>query len=177
MPDALLIGGRSGSGKSTVGWEVSGLLGVDGILHAYVEGDTVGNIVPARPDDPQRSRITEVNLTAMWANFAAAGCDRLVYTNTASVLEPDMFERALGGTARIVPVMLTAGDETVAGRLGAREIGSELELHIRRSRHMAAYLDEHAPQGTIRVATDGRTVTEIAREIIAATGWVGVGGR
>lgn len=171
MPEALLIGGRSGSGKSTVGWEVSGLLGAAGIYHAYVEGDTVGNLVPPHPDDPNRSRITEVNLTAMWANFAEAGCARLVYTNTASVLEPDMFERALGGSARITPIMLTAEDATVAARLGAREIGSELERHITGSARMARYLDEHVPQGTIRVATDGRTVTEIAREIIAATGW------
>ncbi|GIG67950.1 hypothetical protein [Phytomonospora endophytica] len=171
MPEALLIGGRSGSGKSTVGWEVSALLGAAGIVHAYVEGDTVGNIVPPPADDPNRSRITETNLTAMWANFARTGCARLVYTNTASVLEPDMFERALGGSARLTPVMLTAGDATVAARLGGREIGSELESHIKRSSFMARYLDENVPQGTIRVATDGRTVTEIAREIVAATGW------
>ncbi|MEV0647709.1 hypothetical protein AB0I28_20815 [Phytomonospora sp. NPDC050363] len=171
MPEALLIGGRSGVGKTTVGWEVSGLLGEAGIAHCHVEGDTVGNVVPPPADDPHRSRITEVNLTAMWANFAAIGCTRLVYTNTASVLEPEMFERALGGSARLTRVMLTAADETVAGRLGGREIGSELELHLKRSAFMAPYLDEHVPAGTIRIATDGRTVTEIARDVIAATGW------
>jgi hypothetical protein len=32
--------------------------------------------------------------------------------------------------------------------------------------------DERAPADTVRVATDDRAVTDIAREVVAATGWI-----
>ena len=173
VPEALLIGGRSGVGKSTVGAEVSAQLNAAGVAHVLVEGDFVGCVNPPPADDPHRSLITERNLTAMWANFAALGHHRLVYTNTASVLssEDGMFTRALGGRARLVRVLLTASDETARERLSAREIGGELELHITRSAAAATRLAAYAPLGTITVRTDGRRVPDIAREAIAATGW------
>lgn len=37
--------------------------------------------------DPHRTAITERNLAAIWANYAALGETRLIYTNTVSVLE------------------------------------------------------------------------------------------
>lgn len=37
--EALLIGGRSGVGKTTVGWEVAARLRAAGLAHAIVEGD------------------------------------------------------------------------------------------------------------------------------------------
>src|ERR1700754_4085209 len=109
--EALLIGGRSGSGKSVVGWEVSAQLRAQGVAHAILEGDFMGQLHPA-PADPLA--LVERNLTAVWANFAALGCRRLIYTNTLSVM-PDMgplFERALGADARLIRVLLTASDDT-----------------------------------------------------------------
>lgn len=174
IPEALLLGGRSGVGKSTVGAEVSAQLNAAGVPHVLIEGDYVGCVNPPPPDDPHRSAITERNLTAMWANFAALGHHRLVYTNTASVLdgEDGMFTRALGGRARLIRVLLTATDDTARQRLTAREIGGELEIHITRSARMATRLDTHAPHGTVRVRTDDLRVPDIARVAIAATGWL-----
>ncbi|MFJ2651524.1 hypothetical protein ACIO1C_32975 [Streptomyces sp. NPDC087420] len=170
--EALLIGGRSGVGKSTVAWEVSELLQEAGVAHCLLEGDYMGQVHPAPADDPRRSAITERNLTAVWANFAALGHRRLVYTNTVSVLESGMFRRALGGdTTRIVRVLLTAGDTTVRERLARRETGSQLDVHVERSGLAARRLEREAPPGTVRVETDGRSVVEVAREVVAATGW------
>ncbi|MFJ1600359.1 hypothetical protein [Streptomyces sp. NPDC088261] len=171
--EALLIGGRSGVGKSTVAWEVSALLQEAGVAHCLLEGDYLGQVHPAPADDPRRSAITERNLTAVWANFAALGHRRLVYTNTVSVLESAMFRRALGGgdTTRIVRVLLTAGDTTARERLARRETGSQLALHVERSGLAARRLEREAPPGTVRVGTDGRSVAEVAREVVAATGW------
>lgn len=112
----------------------------------------------------------------MWANFARRGYRRLIYTNTVSVLPEatGMFERALGDGVRIVRVLLTATDATARERLLGREIGSELESEIRGSVRKARLLDERAHAETVRVATDGRRVVDIARETVAATGWTGL---
>ncbi|MFB7374099.1 AAA family ATPase [Streptomyces sp. NPDC056222] len=174
-PEVLLIGGRAGVGKTTVGWEVSARLRAAAVSHAIVEGDFMGQVHPAPEGDPHRSEITESNLTAVWANFARLGYRRLIYTNTVSVLPEaaGMFERAMGAGVRIVRVLLTASDATAGERLAGRELGSELEQELKGSARKARFLDERAPADTVRVATDGRPVVDIAREVVAVTGWIG----
>ncbi|WP_329146238.1 AAA family ATPase [Streptomyces niveus] len=173
--EVLLIGGRAGVGKTTVAWEVSVLLRAVAVSHALVEGDFMGQVHPAPDGDPHRSEITESNLTAVWENFAQRGYRRLIYTNTVSVLPETtgMFERAMGAGVRIVRVLLTASDATAGERLAGRELGSELEHELKASARKARLLDERVAADTVRVATDGRPVVDIAREVVAATGWGG----
>lgn len=175
MNDArvLLIGGRAGVGKTTVAWEISELLKSREVPHAVIEGDFMGQVHPAPADDQDRSRITERNLTAVWGNFAELGYRRLIYTNSASVLPEaaGMFERAMGAGVRVVRVLLTASDRTTRSRLVGREPGSGLEAEYRKSVRRARQLEDRAVTGTVRVATDGRTVPDIAAEVLTATGW------
>ncbi|MEV0407593.1 AAA family ATPase [Actinoallomurus sp. NPDC050550] len=173
--EALLIGGRSGAGKTTIGWEVSARLRAAAVSHAILEGDFMGQVHPAPEGDPDRSWITARNLAAVWANFAELGYRRLIYTNTLSVLPEaaGMFQRAMGADVRIVRVLLTASDATAGERLTGRELGSELAEGLRASAHKARLLDSRVPPDTVRVTTDGRTVTDIASEVVAATGWTG----
>ena len=172
--EVLLLGGRAGVGKTTVGWEVSARLRAAHVAHAVIDGDFMGQVHPAPEGDPRRAAIAERNLTAVWGNYAELGYRRLVYTNTVSVLEEStgVFRRAMGDGVRIVRVLLTASDETTERRLAGRELGSELEEELRGSARKARMLDERAPVGTLRVVTDGRTVIDIAAEVTAATGWV-----
>ncbi|QUX29387.1 hypothetical protein KGD83_01955 [Nocardiopsis akebiae] len=168
----LLIGGGSGTGKTTVGWEVSVILQRHGIAHCVLEGDYMDQVHPAPPGDPHRGGITERNVAAVWANYAALGHRRLVYTNTVSVLEEDMLRRAMGGGDIVVTrILLTAGEATVRARLAVRETGSQLLPHVERGLRAAARLDAEAPAGTVRVATDGRTVEEVAARVVAAADW------
>ncbi|KOX13949.1 AAA family ATPase [Nocardiopsis sp. NRRL B-16309] len=168
----LLIGGGSGVGKTTVGWEVSVLLRARDVAHCVIEGDMLDQVHPAPADDPARSGVTERNLAAVWSNYAELGHHRLVYTNTVSLLEVPMFRRALGpGPLRFTLVLLTAGEEVVRERLARRETGSQLPAHIERSRRMAARLAAEAPDGTVRVATDGLTVAQVAARVAAAAAW------
>ncbi|MEV0848876.1 hypothetical protein AB0J21_23905 [Streptomyces sp. NPDC049954] len=169
--EVLLVGGRCGVGKTTVGYEVSAQLRAARIAHCLIEGDNLDQAFPAPAGDPVRTRMTETNLAALWGNYAALGYRRLIYTNTVSVLEPDMIARAVGGGPRIVAVLLTAGEATARQRLGAREIGSGLDVHVSRSTAMAEHLEAAAPSSVVRVATDGRSVEDIAREVLDTTGW------
>ncbi|GAB2970223.1 hypothetical protein GCM10023080_037080 [Streptomyces pseudoechinosporeus] len=172
--EVLLIGGRAGVGKSTVGWEISDRLRRAEVAHALVEGDLMGQVHPAPEGDPHRAGITERNLTAVWGNFAELGHRRLIYTNTLSVLAEatSIFERAMGADVRMIRVLLTTTDATAAERLARREVGSELARELRNSAYKARLLDERAPAGTVRVVTDDRSVVDIAGEALDATGWL-----
>lgn len=171
--EVLLIGGRAGVGKTTVGWEVSARLRAARVAHAVIDGDFMGAVHPAPPGDPRRAGITERNLAAAWGNYAALGYRRLVYTNTVAVLDDaaPMFHRAMGDGVRLVRVLLTATDETAEQRLTGRELGSELEHEVRGSARKARLLEERAPADVVRVVTDGRSVIDIATEVVSATGW------
>lgn len=171
--EVLLIGGRAGAGKSSVGWEVSARLRAASVAHAIIEGDFMGQVHPAPEGDPDRSQIVERNLTAVWANYAELGHHRLIYTNTLSVMPgmTGMCQRAMGADVRIIRVLLSASDRTAEERLTERERGSELEHALRSSARKALLLDERAPADTLRVASDGRSVVDIAREVLAVTGW------
>ena len=168
----LLLAGRSGVGKTSVGYEISELLAAAEVAHVLVDGDNLSAGYPKPAGDPHGSGLTEANLGALWANYAATGQRRVVYVNTVAVLQAAMVVRAVGGSARVVAVLLTAGDDVVGGRLAAREIGSTLQVHVQGSATMAVRLEAEASASVVRVATGGRTVVEIAAEVVAATGWV-----
>jgi hypothetical protein len=81
--EVLLIGGRSGVGKSAVGAEMHVQLSAVGVRHCLIEGDNLDMAYPP----PLEHGLAEQNLSAMWANYRALGYRRMIYTNTASVLE------------------------------------------------------------------------------------------
>ncbi|QPP08188.1 AAA family ATPase [Streptomyces bathyalis] len=170
--ELLLIGGGAGVGKTTVAWEVSAVLQAEGTAHCLIEGDYMDQIHPAPDDDPHRAAITERNTAAVWANYAALGQRRLIYTNTVSVLEEPMIRRAMGGGGiRSTCVLLTADEATVRERLAQREIGSQFAAHVERSLRMARHLSERAPADTVRIPTDARSVRDIALDVLHAAAW------
>lgn len=171
--DVLFIGGRSGSGKSTIGWACHQLLAEKMIMNALIEGDTLDQAWPQPwPAHP----LAERNLAAMWRNFVDLGHTRMIYTNTAAVFpgaQRTLVEAiaTVRSPVRGVSVVLTASDATVRERLGRREVGASVDWHIDRSDRVAREIEAGVPATTARVATDGRTGTSIAAEIIALTGW------
>ncbi|MGH6987730.1 MAG: hypothetical protein ACRED9_12965 [Caulobacteraceae bacterium] len=169
--EVLLIGGRAGVGKSTAGWEVSRQLQELDVAHCLIEGDNLDQIHPAPPDDPVREKISEANLRAVWANYFALGQRRLVYTNTVAVTSADWMTRAMGSNVRFIGALLTAGDETIVQRLGAREVGGGLDWHLERSRKAAKWLEKNSPGWVHRVASDGLAAAEVARKLIGLTDW------
>lgn len=167
----LLLGGRSGVGKTSVAYEVSARYQQTGVAHCLVDGDNLDAAYPKPRDDPQGSGLTEANLRAIWATYSAAGYRRLLYVNTVSVLERAMIARAVAGTICWRGVLLTATDSTARQRLTGREMGSALDVHLERSTRMAEHLDRHAEEWVLRIPTDGRSVSDIAEQVLCSTGW------
>ncbi|WP_313541809.1 nucleotide-binding protein [Leifsonia aquatica] len=166
--EVIFIGGRSGVGKTSVAAEASHLLARADIRHAVIEGDNLDQAYP----EPWRDGIdlAERNLAAIWANYRAIGYTRLIFTNTVSVLQMPALTAALGENVRAFGVLLTASDESAAERLAQREIGTALAEHIERSNLAAVRLDVES--SAFRIATDDRTVTEVAGDVLAAAGWI-----
>lgn len=167
----LLIGGRSGVGKSAVAWEISAQLQEAGTAHCFIEGDFLDQAHPAPPSDPSRTEMTRRNLAALWRNYAELGYRRLIYTNTVSVLEPDLVVDAMGGTVDVTGVLLTAANDVANQRLSLRETGSQYDAHVTRGTAAARYLEENTPDWVVRVPTDGKDVGQVASEVIALTHW------
>ena len=166
--DAIFIGGRSGVGKTSVAAEASRILARAGIPHAVIEGDNLDHAYP----QPWREGINlaEQNLAAMWKNYRAIGYSRLIFTNTVSVLQIADLAAALGVGTRSFGILLIATDDAAAARLAQREVGTALKEHIERSNSAARRLDA-ADEAVARIITDGRTVAEIAHEVLVTAGW------
>lgn len=163
----LLIGGRSGAGKSTVASAVHDLLVARDVRHAVVEGDALDLAHPV----PWEHGVAAANLADVWRRYRALGHRRLVYTNTVSVLEVDALAAAVGDRPHVTSVLLTASDATARERLGRREHGASLDAHVVRSDAAAGRLEAAAGDDVHRVTTDGRTPAEVAAEVVALAGW------
>lgn len=166
----LFVGGGSGVGKTSVALEVSTLLRRARIAHALVDGDNLDASYPG-PGDVDREWFTRANLAKIWDTYRAAGQHRLVYVNTVSVLETRELTAAVDEDAQVTAVLLGADADSVLERLSARERGSELAVHLERSAARRAELEDRAPGWVTRVDTTGRTVGEVAADVVAITGW------
>jgi hypothetical protein len=143
------------------------------VRHCLIEGDNLDLAYPP----PWEHNLAERNLAAMWANYRALDYRRLVYTNTVSVRYVGALTAAMGDQPRVTAVLLTADDRTARQRLARREIGTALQRHVERSDRAARELERDCPDWVHRVATDGRSVADLAAGIIELTGWAGAAAR
>jgi cytidylate kinase len=167
--DVVFIGGRSGTGKTSVGFELHAQLSAADVSHCLIDGDFLDMAHPA----PWQYSLAEHNLAAVWANYRALGYRRMIYTNTVSVL-PEVMGRltaAMGDNPNVVTVLLTCTHATARERLSQREIGSALDQHLASSNEMSTRLQSGATTSAHHIPTDDRTVSSIAAHIISLTGW------
>lgn len=167
----LLIGGRSGVGKTTVALALHERLRDRQVRHAVVEGDYLDLAVPAPHEAFPDAHLAERNLGAIWPNFRDLGYRRLIFTNTVSVLFSADIARAMGDDPIVTSVLLRSTDVTARARLGRRGGGDVQEGDMLRSSRAAEWLDRDAPGGTHRFDTDDRSPQEIATLLHAIVGW------
>jgi cytidylate kinase len=66
--EVLLIGGRAGVGKTTMGWEIAARLRAETVAHGAIEGGFMGQTHPFPVGDPRR-RKTAVDQDQMLAFY------------------------------------------------------------------------------------------------------------
>jgi len=172
--EVLLIGGRSGVGKSTAAEALHDLLVAADVRHAVIEGDALDLAHPAPHVEHPGAHLAERNLAAMWAAYRALGHHRLVYTNTVSVLERDRLRSAMGDDPRVTAVLLRAADDVTSSRLARRAGGSVPEAQLAHSTRTAWRLDSASADDVTRVDTDALTPADVALRLASLTGWLPV---
>jgi N-acetyltransferase len=164
----VLIGGRSGVGKTSVAHALHALLIEADVRHAVIEGDYLDLAHPA----PHAERLTERNLRSVWSAYRELGYRRLVYTNTVSPQYADDLAAAMGDHPRVTAVLLTAADETAHARLAQRESGEELRRHVERSDAAARALERGCLPSVHRVDSGADDPEALAHRIATLAGWL-----
>ncbi|MGI8858731.1 MAG: hypothetical protein ACR2HO_01025 [Rubrobacteraceae bacterium] len=168
----LAITGPGGVGKTTVALEVSRQLEASGVGHALIDMDELDRLFPPPPGDPCKSGLTTRNLAAMWTNFREAGASRLVLVAVMRSPERELpYINAAIPAADILVVRLRVAGETLSERVWRREVGSGGEAQIRRSLDQSCEWEREPVNGQLIVETSGRSITEIAAEILQRSGW------
>jgi hypothetical protein len=167
----LVVTGPVGVGKTTIALEAASLLEAAGIAHAVVDLDALTWSYPRPPDDGYNDRLAYRNLAAVWANFAAAGAERLILARVIEVREELEWVRDAIPGAAITVVRLRASGATLAARVAARELGAGREWHLRRAVELAGLMEQRAVEDHL-VETDERAVVDIAADVLQRSGWL-----
>lgn len=166
----LVLTGPVGVGKTAVAEALSSLLNEMGIAHAVIDMDWLRWCYPSPKHDPFHTALGLQNLAAVWANYRAVGAGRLILVDIVEARAELTAYQAAILNARILVVRLHAGLATILRRLEGRESGASLTWHCQRAAELARQMEEHAVEDLL-VQTEGKTVGEIAREVLIQTRW------
>lgn len=160
-------------GKTSVAQEVSQLLEDAGTPHAFIDIDALGWCYPRPADDRFNEALALRNLAAVWATYRRAGAQCLVL---AQVIEQRVqLERYRSSTpgADITLIRLQALQTILLERVSLRELGAGQDWHLQRALELATLMEESALEDYL-IETEGRSVGEIATEILERSYWPGV---
>jgi adenylylsulfate kinase len=166
-PEAVLITGAYGTGKSSVAAEMAEMLESHDVPYAAIDLDWLAwaNVPDAHGEGGER--ILLANLAPMIANYRAAGLTRFVLAGLLTTAgERDRLRDVLGMPLRVV--RLTLPIEEIERRLAPDPTsgrGNDLE---RAREQVAAGLS--AGLEDLAVAND-RPIGEVAAEIVRWLGW------
>lgn len=160
-------------------FEVCRRLEAAGVGHAMIDADELDRVFPPPPDDPDKADLTRRNLAAVWTNLHDAGAPRLVLTMVAASIDDELPRiREAIPEAAISVVRLLATEHDLLDRVRLREVGSGYDYQAPRTieqarlmRQEPAAVEEVGEPPLQVIETSGRTVGEVAREILERTGW------
>ena len=154
----LWLCGPPGAGKSAAGWALYEGLARSGARAAFVDIDQLGMCLPAPPDDPERFRLKEQNVSALAANFRQAGCDAFVVAGDLGLSVAVSSGKV--GDASVTICRLRASPDELRRRLTARGSPHLIGDSLREAEELerSSFADEC-------VDTDGLTVGEVTRRV------------
>jgi adenylylsulfate kinase-like enzyme len=153
----LWLCGPPGAGKSAAGWALYARLARSGARAGFADIDQLGMCLPAPPDDPERYRLKERNLSAVAGNFRAAGCDAVIVSGDLGP-SPGISSGTVPG-ASLTICRLRASPDELRRRLTSRREGPDsVAGALRQAEELdrTCFADAYAD-------TDGLTVAEVAR--------------
>jgi len=149
----------------------SDLLSDAGMPHAAVTLSDLGRLGPVPPADEWNERLAHRNLAAVWANYAAAGAERLLFER---VLEGRgllaRVEEVVPG-AEITVVRLRAPLALLRERILARQVGDS-SWYLGAAEHLDGVF-ETAGVENFSVDNVDRPAADVAAEVLARAGWLG----
>lgn len=170
-PEALLISGTVGAGKTTAAEAVGELLRGQDIAHAVIDLDWLRAGWPSPPADPFNSAVELANLSCVAANYLQVGARRLIL---AGVLEDPSF-RGRYQKAVHVPLKvarLRADLHLIDARLRRRHEGQDasLEWHLTRAAELDRILESSRCEDFL-VESSGLDPRRTAIALLGGAGW------
>jgi hypothetical protein len=156
-----------GAGKTTVLGEASDLLAEARVVHVAIDVDAIGvTYQPGAPDDLQFRA-----LAAICNEYREAGIGRLLLACAIEdARDLDRIRRAIPDAALQV-CRLHASLPVMQERVRAREPGMHQAQFVARVAELEAAIDR-AGLDDFSIDNDDRSVTEVAREMLTAAGWL-----
>lgn len=170
-PQALLITGTVGAGKTSVADAAGDLLADATIPNAVIDLDWLRRSWPSPPGDRFNFGMALRNLRSVARNFLDHGTVRLVMAGVVeSREERRQYEDAVG--VDLIVCRLRVDLSTVRRRLTKRhqDTPDQLRWHLDRSGELDRILDRARVEDATVDANDG-SVTEVAEAVLSAVGW------
>ncbi|GAA1587533.1 hypothetical protein GCM10009804_49560 [Kribbella hippodromi] len=189
MPQAILLTGGSGAGKTTTAQAVAGLLTNAGHTTGLLDLDAVAQFGPQPPVSRGAAPAPEAvaadaavgasvegsglrfsdqlridNLAAVWRTYRAAGAEYLIASGPVTSAELRARYTAALPDCTVQVVRLVTDPELIANRTSATR-GPDWDLAA-----ALADAESHAPIEDFLV-TNNRPVADTAAEILTLTGW------
>ncbi len=165
----LVITGSMGAGKTSVLGEASDILTLQNIPHAALDLDAFG--LAHLSSGVSNDAVMYRNLQSVCKNYASLGIRRFLVARAIedrSALE--CCRRAVSARNTTV-CRLTAKMGTMRQRVKTRESGVQQKQFVARVEKLNSILDR-AQLENFTIASDHRSVTQIAHEMLLKAGWI-----
>lgn len=171
--EVLVLCGAAGAGKTATLWEVGHILRTHGVHHALIDTDELDRVWPTPETNEGLISISRRNLRALSKTYLSLGIRHFVLCGVmASIAQSrEWIESAFPGAA-VTFVRLSAEQSTRGQRLRDREVGSGFDQEMEASDRAARYIQDHDRPGFPSVATDERSVREVAAQVLEVTHWL-----
>jgi adenylylsulfate kinase-like enzyme len=165
----LIITGTMGAGKTTVLGEASDLLALRNIAHAAIDLDALR--LAYLPSTAKNDGVMYRNLQSICRNYASIGVTRfLVARAIENRAELELCRSAVSASNAAV-CRLAASIETMQRRVKMRESGVLQREYVARVANLNLTLDGAQLEDFI-VTSEGRSVTEVAQEMLVKAEWI-----